>query len=161
MNAKAIKIIEYGKFISKLVALKHHELARKYDLTLEQFHLLIELDELELDVAEDAAPPTVGQIAETVGNAPHTLSERIKRLGKKGLIEKVKDAKDLRINRVVLTPAGRELLDKISREAFNNFMYGSLEEMGEESLGNLLECLEQLVEILQRGAGNNEFGTGE
>lgn len=161
MDAKVIKIIEYGKFISKLVALKHHELAKKYDLTLEQFHLLIELDELELDVAEDAAPPTVGQIAETIGNAPHTLSERIKRLGKKGLVEKVRDEKDLRINRVVLTPAGRELLDKISQEAFNKFMYESLEKMGDESLGSLLACLEQLGEILQRGAGSDEAGTGE
>lgn len=148
MNQKIMKIIEHGKFISKLVALKHHELAQKYDLTLEQFHLLIELDELELDVTEDAAPPTVGQIAENIGNAPHTLSERIKRLEKKRLVEKVKDKKDLRINRVVLTPAGREMLNKISQEAFNKFMYDSLERMGDESLENFLECLEQLVEIL-------------
>lgn len=72
------------KQINRRVTSKHHEIALKYGLTLEQFHLMIEMDELELDVISDEAlPPTIGEIAADLGNAPHTLSERIKRLEKK------------------------------------------------------------------------------
>ena len=140
-----IEIQEHWEHINKLIRLKHREIAQKYGLTFEQFHLLIELDHHhELTVL----PPTVGEIAAGIGNAPHTLSERIKRLEKKGLVEKIRDEKDLRISRVMLTGKGQDLIDRIKNEAGNIFFYNALEKMGNESLNNLLNCLRNLNENL-------------
>ena len=93
-------------------------------------------------------PPTVGEIAAGIGNAPHTLSERIKRLEKKGFVEKIRDEKDLRISRVMLTGKGQDLIDRIKNEAGNIFIYNALEKMDDESLNNLLNCLRKLNENL-------------
>ncbi|HEX3013198.1 MAG TPA: MarR family winged helix-turn-helix transcriptional regulator [Methanobacterium sp.] len=140
-----IKIWNYWEHINKLIRLKHRETAQKYGLTFEQFHLLIELDHhAEFKLSTYELPPTVGEIAADVGNAPHTLSERIKRLEKKGLVKKIRDEKDLRINRVMLTDKGQSLIDSIKNEAGNIFIYSALEKMEEKSLDNLLNCLKQL-----------------
>ncbi|UTB32379.1 MAG: hypothetical protein NKF70_12950 [Methanobacterium sp. ERen5] len=83
------KIWESWKHVDRMVRLKYHEAAKKYGLSMEQFHILIELDELELDIiSEEVLPPTIGQIALDLGNAPHTLSGRIKRLEKKDWLKK-------------------------------------------------------------------------
>lgn len=148
VNEKIAGIIECGQIIRKAVASKHHEIAQQHNLSLEQFHLLIELDELELDVSEEVLPPTVGQIAANLGNAPHTLSEKIKRLEKKGLVEKIKDAADLRINRVILTEKGRSLMDQIKQEAGTTFVHQLLEQLDEDALISLSEGLNRVVKLL-------------
>jgi DNA-binding MarR family transcriptional regulator len=143
------EILRYWEHINKLIRLKHRETAQKYELTFEQFHLMIELDhhaEFKLDTYE--LPPTVGEIAADIGNAPHTLSERIKRLEKKGMVKKIKDEEDLRINRVMLTDKGQNLIDRIKNESSNTFLYSALEEMDEKTLSNLSNGLKQLDENL-------------
>lgn len=143
------EILRYWEHINKLIRLKHRETAQKYGLTFEQFHLMIELDhhaEFKLDTYE--LPPTVGEIAADIGNAPHTLSERIKRLEKKGMVKKIKDEEDLRINRVMLTDKGQNLIDRIKDESSNIFIYSALEEMDEKTLSNLSNGLKQLNENL-------------
>jgi len=83
------EVFKCWKHLNRQIHLKHHEIAQSHGLTLEQFHLLMELDELELDmISDDLLPPTIGELAADIGNAPHTLSGRIKRLEKKGLIKK-------------------------------------------------------------------------
>jgi len=145
------EIWKYWEHINKLIRLKHRETAQRYGLTFEQFHLLIELDHhAEFKLSAYELPPTVGEIAADVGNAPHTLSERIKRLEKKGLVKKIRDEKDLRINRVMLTDEGQALIDRIKNEAGNIFIYDALEKMDEKSLNNLLNCLKQLNENLNQ-----------
>lgn len=144
-----MEIWKHLEHINKLIRLKHRETAQKYGLTFEQFHLLIELDHHhELMVSTDILPPTVGEIAADIGNAPHTLSERLKRLEKKDLVKKIKDEKDLRINRVVLTDKGQALIDRIKNESSNIFIYNALKKMDEKSLNNLLAGLKQLNENL-------------
>ena len=142
------KIWAYWEHVDRIIRLKHHEAAKKYGLTLEQFHLLLHLDEIEFDIiSEEALPPTIGQIAADIGNAPHTLSGRIKRLEKKGLVKKVRDEKDLRINRVVFTEKGRNVINNIKKEVSNEFIQNALK-MDEKSLNNLLEGLKELNEKL-------------
>ncbi len=144
------KIWECWEHVDRMIRSKYHEAARKHGLTLEQFHLLIELDELELDlISEEFLPPTIGQIAADIGNAPHTLSGRIKRLEKKGLVKKVKDEKDLRINRVVFTEKGRSMINNIKEEVSNIFIQNVIK-MDERSLNNLLDGLEELNKNLSR-----------
>lgn len=148
MNAKASKIIENWSHINKIVELKFHEIAQEFNLSLGQFHLLIELDELELNVSNDIPLPTIGEIATNIGNAPNTLSERIKRLEKKGLVEKIRDKKDSRVCRVALTNEGRKLIDSIKLQVGENLLNEVLEKMDEEFLDNLLKSLEQLIKHL-------------
>ena len=144
-NENIKEIWNYWEQINKLILLKRRETAQKYGLTFEQFHLLIELDHhAEFRVSTCDLPPTVGEIAADVGNAPHTLSERIKRLEKKDLVKKIKDEKDLRINRVMLTEKGQNLIDRIKNEAVSIFIYNALGEMDETSLDNLSSSLKQL-----------------
>ncbi|OEC85817.1 MULTISPECIES: MarR family winged helix-turn-helix transcriptional regulator [Methanobacterium] len=142
------EIWEYLERVEKVIHSKHHKAAKKYGLTLEQFHLLIELDELELDIiSEKALPPTIGEIAADIGNAPHTLSGRIKRLEKKGLIKKIRDEKDLRINRVVFTEKGRDLINNIKKETGDEFIHKAAK-MDEKMLKDLLKGLKELNESL-------------
>ena len=140
-----IEIWKYWETINKQIRLKHRETAQKYGFTFEQFHLLIELDHhSELNISADVLPPTIGEVAFDMGNAPHTLSERIKRLEKKGLVEKRRDDNDLRVVRVMLTDKGQNIINKIKNEAGNIFIYNALEKMDETSLKNLLNGLKQL-----------------
>lgn len=144
-NENIKEIWNYWEHVNKLILLKRRETAQKYGLTFEQFHLLIELDHhAEFRVSTCDLPPTVGEIAADVGNAPHTLSERIKRLEKKDLVKKIKDEKDLRINRVMLTEKGQNLIDRIKNEAVSIFIYNALGEMDKTSLDNLSSSLKQL-----------------
>ena len=116
---------------------------------MDQFDLLVELDELNLDLPDDSLLPTIGQIASNIGNTPHTLSDKIKRLEKKGLVEKLNDPNDLRITRIALSAKGRTLLDEISQEANNNLIDKALSELSDSALNSFLECLNQLFEHLK------------
>lgn len=147
-ECKAMKIIEIWDSINEIMELKWHEIAQQFNLSLEQFHLLIELEELELNVSNETQLPTVGEIASNMGNAPNTLSERIKRLEKKGLVEKIKDNNDLRVSRVALTNEGRKLIESIKNQVGKNLLNDILEKMDEESLDNLLKSLYQLHDHL-------------
>jgi MarR family transcriptional regulator, organic hydroperoxide resistance regulator len=147
-ECKALKIIESLDSINEIMELKWHEIVQQFNLSLEQFHLLIELDELELNVSNETQLPTVGEIANNMGNAPNTLSERIKRLEKKGLVEKIKDNNDLRVSRVALTNEGRRLIESIKNQVGKNLLNDVLKKMDEKSLDNLLKCLDQLLNHL-------------
>jgi DNA-binding MarR family transcriptional regulator len=145
INDNIIEIWECWETVNRSIRLKHRQTAKKYGFTFEQFHLLIELDQhSELKISADILPPTIGEVADDIGNTPHTLSERIKRLEKKGLVEKRRDDNDLRVNRVMLTPQGQKLIDKIKNEAGNIFIYKTLEQMDQKSLDNLLAGLKEL-----------------
>ncbi|MEN6553486.1 MAG: MarR family transcriptional regulator [Methanobacterium sp.] len=142
------EVWEYLEHVERMIHSKHHKAAKKYGLTMEQFHLLIELDELELDIiSEKALPPTIGEIAADIGNAPHTLSGRIKRLEKKGLVKKIRDEKDLRINRVVFTEKGRDLINTIKKEAGGEFIQKAAK-IDEKTLNGLLKGLKELTQSL-------------
>lgn len=141
-------IIQFKEQIDALIHNKYHELAKKYDLSLEQFHLLIELDELMLDINDEykAKAPTVGEIAKNINNSQNTVSERITRLENKGLVNRIKDSKDRRISRVVLTDKGRNLLGSVENEASGKYLFNAVSAMKEIYVDNLLEGLEKLVE---------------
>lgn len=139
------EVFKCWKHLNRQIHLKHHEIAQSHGLTLEQFHLLMELDELELNmISDDLLPPTIGELAADIGNAPHTLSGRIKRLEKKGLIKKIQDENDLRINRVVFTENGQELINNIKKEAHNAFIQNALKKMDKETLDNFFKGLKEL-----------------
>ena len=147
--ADDFEILKLWELINKRIRLKHRETAQKYGFSFEQFHLLIELDHhYELTLVADSLPPTIGNIADHTGNAPHTISERVKRLEKKGLIEKIRDEKDHRIQRVMLSNKGQILIDEIKNEAGHIFLHDALKNMDKKSLENLLNGLKLLNQNL-------------
>lgn len=144
-------ILEKKSLIDSLIHRQHHLLAQKHDLSLEQFHLMIELDELMMDVPEDSGLP-VGQLASHTGNAQNTISERITRLEAKGLVARVRDAGDRRINRITLTAAGRELIETIGREAGAILLREALETLPDEEVAQLDLLLGKVLVNLEQKA---------
>lgn len=139
------EIVRSWEQINKRIRLKHRKIAQKYGFSFEQFHLLIELDHHdEMTFSSDSLPPTIGNIADFTGNAPHTISERVKRLEKKGMILKIRDEQDHRICRVMLSKEGQKMISGIKNEAGNIFLNNALSKMDEESLENLLKGLKEL-----------------
>ncbi|KHD35232.1 hypothetical protein NL50_14200 [Clostridium acetobutylicum] len=142
---KIENIIKCRKQIDLLIREKYYKLSKKYDLSLEQFQLLIEIDELTVNIA-----PTVGEIAKNINNSPNTVSERITRLENKGLVEKIRDKKDRRISRVFLTESGKKLIEDMDKESSGTFLFDFLHGMKEEDINNLLKCLKSLVEKMSK-----------
>ncbi|PJI08761.1 MULTISPECIES: MarR family winged helix-turn-helix transcriptional regulator [Clostridium] len=147
---KIKNIIKCRDKINSLIHEKYHSLTKKYDLSLEQFHLLIELDELMLDVEDSKAAPTVGEIAKNINNSQNTVSERITRLENKGLVERKRDKQDRRISRVYLTDKGRELIEEMDKEANSKFLFDSLGCMEDKDIDNLLNCLNILIKQMNK-----------
>lgn len=139
---KAEKIIEYIEKVNDLIHKKHHDLAVKHNLTVDQFHLLLYL-------SRKSQPPTVGQIAQIFNNASNTMSEKLTRIEEKGLIKRMKDKKDRRISRIVITEKGKELIKSISYLAGKQFIFSSITNMRDESVDNLLKSLEELISHLK------------
>jgi len=146
MAEETKKIIQLWRAIDRVVHAEYHYQARRHDLTLEQFHLLLDLAEGCLGRHDGA--PTVGHIADNAGQAPHTMTDRIKRLEKKGLVAKTRDAADQRVCRIEITPAGRELIRVIVAGANGDFLKNALSGMADterqklrQSLGGFLTAL--------------------
>lgn len=84
-------------------------LARRFDealsplgLTSGQFSLLTSLNQPE--------PPSMGSIAALLVMDRTTLTANLKPLEQRGLVEIAVDAADRRVRRLILTPAGRRVL---------------------------------------------------
>ncbi|WP_321422520.1 MarR family winged helix-turn-helix transcriptional regulator [uncultured Methanobacterium sp.] len=150
MNEQVTEAAEYWDVINRIIHLKHHETARKHGLTLEQFHLLLKLDNLELIGLKNDTAPTIGEMASKLGNAPHTLSEKIKRLEKRGFVDKIRDKDDQRINRVMLTANGHQMVQDIRTESRDIFFYHALEKLDEKSLDCMVNSFKEIIQELSR-----------
>lgn len=146
---KAQKVIKLRSEVDGLIHGRYHKLAKKYNLSLEQFHLLIELDELALNLSDEMSAPTIGDIAKNINNSQNTVSEKVSRLEKKGLVKRVKSEEDRRVSRVVLTDEGRELINDISEEASGKFLLDSILDLEESDIDNLLNGLEKLYKKMR------------
>ena len=136
-------ILDRQKKADQIIHNNYHRMAQKFGLSLDQFHLLLELDELMID--EESEPPTIGLLAQNINVSQNTVSERISRLEKKGLVERKMDKKDRRISHVVPTDSGRRLLNAISSEADSGFFQNALLKMQTEELENFLSCYDRLI----------------
>ncbi len=72
MDTLKQQIRENLKELNSAMQQIHHKVAQQNNITLEQFDILIELDELWIDFLDENMAPTVGQIAENIGNPPTT-----------------------------------------------------------------------------------------
>jgi DNA-binding MarR family transcriptional regulator len=148
-------ICDYKDRIDTLIHDQYHVQAQRLGLSLEQFHLLIEMDELMLDVpADQPSGLSIGRIAEHVGNAQNTISERVTRLEDKGLVRRVRDTADRRINRVSITEEGQNMLQEISSQASISFLKEAMDALDDDEVDQLLVILEKVLRNLEKKAGN-------
>ncbi len=120
---------------------KHHELAEEHNLTLEQYHLILYINRQQ-------TPRTVGELAVIFRNAQNTMSEKIIRIEEKGLITKIKDERDKRINKVVITPLGVELIQSIRRKAGGEFIINAINTLTIEEIDTYYDVLGKLIDFL-------------
>ena len=67
--------------------------------------------------ANAGTPPSQSQLAEMVGVEGATMVAMVDRLVKAGVVQREASATDRRVKRVILTPSGTELYEKLKREA--------------------------------------------
>ncbi|MBP1859112.1 MarR family winged helix-turn-helix transcriptional regulator [Rhizobium herbae] len=89
---------------ARALARKFDEALRPLDLTNGQFSLLMSLNRPE--------PPGMGPVAHLLAMDRTTLTAALKPLEKRGLVETTTDARDRRLRRMKLTPAGHALLSR-------------------------------------------------
>ena len=131
------KIMKGLKRMNVLSHFNLHQIAKNHDLTIEQLFLLFQLTEesADEDIAKSA---TVGELASYFSITSHTLSERIKRLEKRELIEKIKDKTDSRVNRIFLTEKGKLLINQINNETGELMLENAIKNVDDEILNGFL-----------------------
>lgn len=87
---------------ARVVARRFDEAFRPHGLTSGQYSLMMSLNR--------EAPPTIGEVSAGLAMDRTTLTANLKPLQRRGLVEIVVDPADRRSRRLLLTPAGRQLL---------------------------------------------------
>lgn len=139
---KAEIIIKYMDEIQETIHKRHHEIAKKHNLTVDQFHLMLHLDMKK-------SPPTINEMAAAFNISQNTMSEKITRLSQRNLIAKVKDPEDKRISRIQLSTEGKELVNNICYESEINFVNSAVTRMEENKIDSLLSSLKDLSSKLK------------
>ena len=147
---KCTEIYFLKKQIDVSIHQKYHTIAQTHGLTLDQFHLLIELDELLLDVPTEDVGMPIGTIASQLSAAQNTISERVSRLEKKKLVERIPDQQDRRISRVILTQEGKELLEHLEIVASRNAYMEALNNLPENEITQFHATMQKILSDLTK-----------
>lgn len=89
------------------VAVLYSTIARRFDLTLQQAELLVQLD---------TESKSFGELARLLGCDKSNMTGMADRLARRGLLERRTDPTDRRITKPALTDAGTELADRIRKD---------------------------------------------
>ncbi|MBO9520655.1 MAG: MarR family transcriptional regulator [Nocardioidaceae bacterium] len=131
--------IRYSGLVSEVLA--------EFDLTMAAFDVLASLRRSAPDYRR-----TAGQLAQVGLISTGGLTQRIDRLERDGLVERVRDPKDRRIVYVQLTKAGHQRIDFVVERHFaeQNKMLGGLTASEQQQLATLLSRLEVSLEFAER-----------
>ncbi|MCF6466788.1 MarR family winged helix-turn-helix transcriptional regulator [Clostridium sp. Cult2] len=135
-------ISNYIRECSNIIHKKGHQIAQEYDLTYDQYHLLIYLSFCE-------TPPTINEISNKFNRAQNTMSEKISRLEEKELVSRMDDIEDRRVTRVKITEKGLNLINVIRQERSNRVTYVALKKMKIDEIENLLTNLSKFYNNLK------------
>lgn len=125
--------------------------------TWSTFHPVLPVSHSELSMLgivaqlseKDAQPVTVSRIAELMKQSRPGVSQKLSLLEQEGLVKRVEDKEDRRIDHIVLTPEG----EKFAQTAFREFL-GRVEDalhvMGEDNARQFLTLLEDLRIALEQ-----------
>jgi len=115
----------------------------EYRLTSESLAILQHL--------ADAGPLTVGEAARHMARSQAAMSELIKRLVDRGMLDRMPDERDRRRVLIWLTGAGRETLATAKAVLSHELLAGALAQMPGESRRRMIERLETLLDTEPRG----------
>jgi len=122
----------------------------------DQQYLVLWLMELHSDVI--GGPLTISDLACLLYRSLNSTSSIVDRMKKNGLIEKLRDLPDERSIRLIMTPKGREILQKISKP-YDIFIKQLFSIYSEEELDTLITLLKKLktVSSQELNITNNEI----
>lgn len=106
----------------------------QYDLTPEQAAVCL----FTHLIGNDATP---GELSRWVVREPHTVSGILDRMGKKGLVRKVKDTERKNRIRVVLTEKGQWVLEQAVKRESTHLIFSCLTDEEHEQLRSILTKL--------------------
>lgn len=144
LQKNAERVADYIRRCNRIIHRKSHELAKSYNLTVDQYHMLFYIGYIE-------ESPSVGELAKKYGKAQNTISEKISRLEEKGLVYKKPDLLDRRVCRVYITDEGKSLVKTIRKEKSNKAVFSALNSMEEREIEYLMISLEKLLNSLEKG----------
>ena len=109
------------------------------DITLGQLHCLRQVSDL--------GQPTMGDLAEHLRLSPSTVTGLVDGLVSRGLVERLEDAEDRRIVRVMLTATGRRHRDQHRRTQQHRLarVFAALSDEDLTWVGSALERLNEVV----------------
>ena len=117
--------------------------SQKTDLTIAELH------GLEVVGRSPGGQATITSIAQTLGLTLPTVTVAIKRLEKKGYVEKRKDEHDGRVTQVTLTRQGRRM-DAAHHYFHENMVRAITGEMSESEVEALVQALGKLNAFFER-----------
>ena len=134
-----------------LVAIAARSLAEVADeVTLTQYRSLV--------VLASRGPQSVAAMADELGVMPSTVSRLCDRLVRKGLVRRREDRRDRRAVRLMLTPAGRALVDAVT-ERRREEISGLLDGISEQSQRLMVQALRALADAAGE-VPEQEWSTG-
>lgn len=105
--------------------------------------------------------PSQREIAQALNVSPASLATSIKRMQKVGLLEKVSDPQDMRVNKIRITPKG----EKAQRESFLEFggadrlLFSDFTPQELEQLEQYLERIYQKLSKVEESVNDQETDT--
>ncbi len=115
----------------------------QYGLTMPQFFVLKAISRSEQERA-------MRELARETHQVSATVTGIVDRLVRDGLVERHRDSEDRRVVLVCLTPAGRELVERVS-DTNRATIEGWLSRVGREKTGRLLDLLSLLLTTIEEG----------
>lgn len=120
----------------------------KYDLTMPQFVVLVSLERM-------GGACRIGDLAHAVWKSSAAMTGLIDRLAERGLVERRRMRRDRRSVSVVLTDAGRELIQRVkdTRYLVTEQVLGRLSPEERRNLSAILERIAQILEDAEAAEG--------
>lgn len=137
---------DYSKKINDHIHSAFHPLIEKYELTLLQARILVELHNHE--------DHTIGSLANRINMAGTNISTMCKKLEGRGYVKRVRDSKDERIVNVVLTKEGCEIVEAFERELNRRISLYTQHE-SRQKLDDIIVGVKELERLLQH-LGNQQ-----
>jgi DNA-binding MarR family transcriptional regulator len=110
----------------------------KFDITVEQFHVLRYVRRGTASVSELATAKNISRPA---------ISQAVEILVKKGLLTRVQSKEDRRCVELVLTEAGNNLMDTVFKET-RAWMKGLMSELSPDELKTIAKAMEIMKKML-------------
>ncbi len=98
--------------------------------------------------------PTHGELAAMEQVAPPTITAVVGKLEKLGLVERVADATDRRVTRILVTPAGAEQLDGV-RDRRTSWLASQLSLLTDDERRRLADAADVLAKLVVVSDGAN------